>query len=326
MLDEAMSEHLIDELAKLMKIELIFEIFAILIILIILLLIAFLSKRKKAKSYKTLLDKYSLEKREIELKLNKTEFEKNKVEFDIAKQKEYYEKVISDLNKKLTLMMNENTISVKSSSIKHGSPKSITESINEDREKANLICSNLYIFEMSKVCWKCHKNTRVICLATNNALTLFDDSKTYSQYKHLQLLSYVTNLPDHLASYLKEKFKYYPAYVKKINSSYYINHCEHCNSIQGDNFLHEVPKDAFYKNLYNANLKKSNYYKIKNRDYIKINAQLPCYDDIANSFDLIMLHMENGIENRASARITQKLMDTLIEKSNYLGEISVDNL
>lgn len=39
---------------------------------------------------------------------------------------------------------------------------------------------------------------------------------------------------------------------------------------------------------------------------------------------MMLLHMESGIENRASLNITQELINTLFENSNFIGNIDIN--
>ena len=188
----------------------------------------------------------------------------------------------------------------------------------------NLLCKNLYLFEMQRECWKCKRKTKVICLATNDAYTLSPGEIFDDKNENLQLLSYVDIIPNKLANYLKENFHYYPSFSKIAKKAYFVNHCEHCKSIKGDNFLHEIPEQAFYKNLCYKNLDKSSYYKILNNYIVPILATLPNYDLVAHSSQMMLLHMESGIENRASLNITQELINTLFENSNFIGNIDIN--
>lgn len=192
--------------------------------------------------------------------------------------------------------------------------------------KHNLLCRNLFVFQMNRKCWKCGKNTKVICLATNDAYTLFMGEIFDDRYQNLQLLSYVSKIPEELATFLKEKYNYYPSYSNFVKKTYYINHCEFCKSVQGDNFLHEVPEEAFYKHLCYNNSEKSDYYRVKNNYLVPILAELPYYDLVSHSSELIEVHMQTEKENRASLHITQKVMDGLLDDSNYIGNIIIDNI
>lgn len=190
----------------------------------------------------------------------------------------------------------------------------------------NLLCRDLYIFKMYRQCRKCGKFTPVICLATKDAYTLFDGKDTYERYQSLQLLSYVDKIPSELATYLKDNFKYFPSSSFDNEKPYHINHCEHCGSVQEDFYLHELPEEAFYRYLCYRDFEKSNYYKVKNKHLISIFADLPYYDHFANSPDLMRIHMDNEIENRASLNITQKLINRLFDDSDFLGEIEINGI
>lgn len=96
----------------------------------------------------------------------------------------------------------------------------------------NLLCKNLFIFQMNRKCWKCGKSTKVVCLGTNDAYTLFMGEIFDDKYENLQLLSYVSYIPEELALFLKEKYNYYPSYSNVVKKTYYINHCEFCKSVR----------------------------------------------------------------------------------------------
>jgi len=176
----------------------------------------------------------------------------------------------------------------------------------------NVICDHLYVLKMERTCWKCQQETDVVCLASNQSYSVESGYKSNSD---IQLFSYVEAMPDILASYMKEQFAYFPSYSKTINASYYINHCKYCKSIQGDNFLHEVPAESFYKKLCYVNSKPTSYSKINNQFSVLLQAQLPYYDEVSDSVDMMMAHMRTGIENRESLNITQKLINGLFSVS-----------
>jgi len=186
----------------------------------------------------------------------------------------------------------------------------------------NIICENLYILKMSQICWKCKKSTNVVCLCTDKSYSENDD---YRINLNIQVLSYITAMPDSLAEYMKQ-FSYIPSYSKAINTSYYVNHCEHCKSLQGDNFLHESPEKAFYKKLCYSDAQAISYARIDTKFSIPLQANLPFYDEISNSNELMFAHMETGIENRASLNITQKLINGLFHVSIIEPDIKVNGI
>lgn len=187
----------------------------------------------------------------------------------------------------------------------------------------NVICETLYILKMDRICWKCGKEIEVVCLATNKSY--FKENK-YQKNLNIQLFSYVLKMPNSLTSYMKEHFLYFPSYSKSISSSYYVNHCKFCDSIQGDNFLHEVPSQAFYKNLCYKDNEPIRYAKISNQFGIPLHGTIPYYDEVSGSIELLLIHMKTEIENRASIGITQKLINKLFLSSEQQQDIDIVGL
>ena len=187
----------------------------------------------------------------------------------------------------------------------------------------NIICDHLYILKMERTCWKCNRKTDVGCLASD--LSYAAESK-YKTNLNIQLFSYVEDMPAILATYMKTHFAYYPSYSKTIDARYYINHCKYCNSMQGDNYLHEVPEESFYKKLCYTNSKPTSYSKINNQFSVPLQVQLPYYDEVSSSFEMAMTHIKTGAENRESLNITQKLINGLFQASILGPNISINGL
>ena len=164
--------------------------------------------------------------------------------------------------------------------------------------KHNVICENLYILKMSRLCWKCKKETYVVCLGSDRS---FSKESNYQMNTNIQLFSYVESMPIILGDYMKHYFAYYPSFSKTIDRTYYVNHCNHCGVIQGDNYNHEVPEEAFYKKLCYKKSKSTEYFEVNNRYYVPLEARLPYYDEVSSSYALLMNHvLEGGPDNRAA--------------------------
>lgn len=119
---------------------------------------------------------------------------------------------------------------------------------------------------------------------------------------------------------------YYPAFSKTIHETYFINHCSVCKSVQGDNFLHEVPKQAFYSKLCYSDSEPITYARIKNTFGVPLMAKLPYYDEVSSSMEMIMYHMETGIENRASMNVNQHLINQLFSCSIREEDINIQGI
>lgn len=178
-------------------------------------------------------------------------------------------------------------------------------------EDDSIICESLYLLKKSHDCWKCKKSIEVVLLATDKSYAAIDNFKLNS---NIQILTYVKAMPDELANFMKGK-GYFPSFSKQVNEKYYVNHCNNCKMIQGDNFLHEIPEQAFYRKLCYSNAQPIEYAKIDNIYCVSLQAQSPCYDEICSSEELTFCHMETGVENRASLMVNQELINGLFAKS-----------
>lgn len=185
---------------------------------------------------------------------------------------------------------------------------SLLRGVSRWLRECNIICENLYLLKMDHTCWKCRRDIEVVCLATDQSYASVNGK--YIKNPNIQLLSYVHNMPKNLEDYLI-RFDYKLSYSKTIKEVYFVNHCCHCHSIQGDNFLHERPEQAFYKKLLYPKSAPISYSRIKSSFCIPLTASLPFYDQVSSSIDMLSAHMETGIENRASLQVTQKLINGL---------------
>lgn len=69
----------------------------------------------------------------------------------------------------------------------------------------DIICENLYIIRAEKVCYRCHRKTRVMLLATDRS---YAKEEGYRLNTNLQILTFVTDMPKFLEQDL-EDYKYY---------------------------------------------------------------------------------------------------------------------
>lgn len=174
----------------------------------------------------------------------------------------------------------------------------------------DIICENLYIIRAEKVCYRCHRKTRVMLLATDRS---YAKEEGYRLNTNLQILTFVTDMPKFLEQDL-EDYKYYLSFSKAADYMYFMNHCMNCRAKQGDFYLHEMPEEAIYKHLFYENVKPCTFMDISDDEYmISITCDLPHYDEVANDVELMKLHIENSeIENRASMMVTQEKMNELL--------------
>lgn len=118
-----------------------------------------------------------------------------------------------------------------------------------DDEEITIAFEHIYIVERIRACYKCGKQTRVIGLALGEHMVLYqNDDGTYKcdcfedVYEFPSL--YVTwelcerDIPLALLEYLKSNYNVHVG-KSRIGGTYFANHCEHCDAIQGSNYLME---------------------------------------------------------------------------------------
>lgn len=119
-------------------------------------------------------------------------------------------------------------------------------------EECDLICDCMYIVEVPRKCHKCKKETSIIGLAIQNYFSIKkDENGNLIDYKyHNEYLNFFSIDEEidntELKLSLKNKFRFYYSYSKRISDSYIANHCEHCGVIQGYYHLYEEPSGPFF--------------------------------------------------------------------------------
>lgn len=118
-------------------------------------------------------------------------------------------------------------------------------------QEITLIAKNpIYIGLNKQNCWKCKKDTPVISLGCKSFKVEElndDDELIWELNTDFSFFDYVEYIPNEIKNIVVDKFPFYKqAFSKTVKSTYWINHCIHCSSIQGDHFLHNEPDRAFF--------------------------------------------------------------------------------
>ena len=119
----------------------------------------------------------------------------------------------------------------------------------------NIRTKGFYIVESKELCWKCLKITKVFgfLLSKDNEHIedIYDEDNDTScdewvKFGSEVFITYVEFLSKEALT-IMEKFSsnYYYDFSKFIQDKYYINHCEHCGSNQGDHFMFHEHDGAF---------------------------------------------------------------------------------
>ena len=131
-----------------------------------------------------------------------------------------------------------------------------------------IICDYLYIIEGIHTCFRCKKQTKVICFGVENFFDVVDSSsyntKNAFDYEsgEIHIVSYIEQIPASLLDYLKKRYNYYYDYSKFAEKSYYANHCQNCSVLQGNNYLFSETNTPFFISG-SAKASKLTLYRIK---------------------------------------------------------------
>lgn len=63
--------------------------------------------------------------------------------------------------------------------------------------------------------------------------------------KDIHIIKYFKQVPKDVLSYVQKNYNFRMGYSKSVQDSYLANHCDRCNSLQGDNFLYDEPELPF---------------------------------------------------------------------------------
>jgi len=116
----------------------------------------------------------------------------------------------------------------------------------------NVRSNSYFIAQTIEPCWKCGEYTSVygfILPAGHETLEPGDDEveDEWSQYDQPTIIFYINNLLPAVEARIKAFSRHYHIdFSKTIQSSYWMNHCEYCDTKQGDFMLYCEPEGAFY--------------------------------------------------------------------------------
>lgn len=103
-----------------------------------------------------------------------------------------------------------------------------------------------YLAINTRTCWKCHKKTTLVSLASNSFL-IWDyaedeegnEEEGWFLQDYLSFFSFPTKINKESLALITHKYPFFKlGYSNTTKSSYWANHCEHCNALQGDYFNH----------------------------------------------------------------------------------------
>lgn len=155
-----------------------------------------------------------------------------------------------------------------------------------DENEIVIAADYIYILEAKKKCYRCGKDTRVVALGIADYVKL---SKEFEDDVYIDLvygdenISLVSELkpkdiPPKILDYLEKNYSL--RFGKSTQrGEYYANHCDHCKTIQGDNYVLYESNATFSTDFYGEKLK-------ERMSAIKV-LRIPIEDDIALNWSLI---------------------------------------
>ena len=116
-----------------------------------------------------------------------------------------------------------------------------------ENEDAVIAYETLYIIEADRVCYRCGKETKIIGFGIGECSVLSEDGDEYfiedpddfpdfEDEIHLAWTDDESRIPPLLLRYIKKHYSVKTGY-SSIAGKCFANHCDHCGSIQGNNYL-----------------------------------------------------------------------------------------
>ncbi|EIP5862260.1 DUF5710 domain-containing protein (plasmid) [Methylocaldum sp. MU1018] len=154
-------------------------------------------------------------------------------------------------------------------------PKSFQRWLPKSLEhRSNIKSDNYFVAVSSKACWKCGGITKVCGIAlpaghetlepVDEEDAGFGQNDVYTEAQFQEWLDspasshwvtsdfptivyYVSALPERVINYMQVYSHHYKLdFSKTMQTSYWMNHCEHCGMKQGDFEMYEEPDGTFY--------------------------------------------------------------------------------
>lgn len=135
--------------------------------------------------------------------------------------------------------------------------------LSDNVSSKSIVTDYVYLVLGQRECWKCHKNTTVLGFTYGNGFTLnwdvyvdksiedddyrikpnlmsqdnWDVAKQYEKIDYFPIVKIPNDFCCKYADFL-QKFNFKQGHSKTTKIDDFYNHCQHCNSVQGDNFLY----------------------------------------------------------------------------------------
>lgn len=151
----------------------------------------------------------------------------------------------------------------------------------------------IFLVEGSRECYKCHQRTRIIAfgipeMSDEENEPAFDFAKGYS-FDKLSLIPRLEVMPRELRDFCETEYGYRRRPSRATGLTLYNNTCQHCDAMQGENFLFEVSGPFFIRSK--EDLERLRFFKI---DVPYISGSTGVFDDWGGaSLSFAMAHAES---------------------------------
>lgn len=151
----------------------------------------------------------------------------------------------------------------------------------------------IFLVEGFRECYRCHKQTQVIAFGipemnAEEDEPAFDFAKGYS-FEKLSLIPWLEVMPREFRDFCETRYGYRRRPSRTTGLTLHNNSCQHCDAMQGENFLFEVSGPFFIREK--AELERLRFFKI---DVPYTAESTGVFDDLGRaSLSFAMAHAES---------------------------------
>jgi hypothetical protein len=109
----------------------------------------------------------------------------------------------------------------------------------QDSDSSSVTADSAFVACAPTTCWKCGGPIEVITIYCKTGAV---DGQPLSSF----CVSSVTSVAPALSNELKRWPHFRLSYSRTAEEEYWANHCTHCDTLQGDFFLHNEPDGPFF--------------------------------------------------------------------------------
>lgn len=113
----------------------------------------------------------------------------------------------------------------------------------DEELSSRFLIAPIWLSQSYTHCWKCGESTVVHCLTASGMGGKENEEDGFGIVNISNLKAVVSQIAAEIKKFAPN---YHIGFSKTLNGHFFINHCQQCNSNQGDFFLHNEPGGAFF--------------------------------------------------------------------------------